>query len=788
MKAASSPSHTALFGLGLCAALVLSACGRKPTETAEPIAHAGLDLERFASGGVDLPTSGKSLLEGNDWYIENAGEWVQMRGSVGHLDFWAGQPGPVDLGLNLKRAAFLPQDAEVEVFVNGESVGGDIVGRSADWMRLDVPADLVRPGHNRLRLESSIEGRPKDHIEGNGDTRSLSILLSDVDVDGGPRASMGDGLPLELAPGQGISLHMAPSEESRLTLQHSGGPLWIGIRDVATRETLDWTTYGGGDASAIDVPVDALAGRMVEIVVAADRDASQPARLEALDHVGRPAFDVLLVVVDTLRADLFAGVDMEEDLPGFERLISDGAAFTEAYSHAPMTLPSHTALFSSRYPHLSGVTNNWQSVPTELPLIAEWMDAAGFETRASISLGTLWTPMRGGGLERGFEEYLSTEDLLRGPAVNDLVLPLLGDLDPGRPSFVFAHYCDPHEPYNSARVGDRYCTLSTPDGRELSLQLNQWTKTDVEVDFESGGQVVLESEHEFKLRRLRAWDGERRLPLRFEQGAEGEFGTRFVAEVDASGSGRLELWVHDRPKSRTEAVARYREEIVYADRFVERLLDSLDASGRYDDTLIIFTSDHGEQLFEHGHFGHARHLYDAEIHVPLVIKPPKRMADALDALRARSSEVVSHVDVVPTVLDLLDLPALPGMIGRSLLDDADRLAFAETHRPESPRDLLAFRDGRFKLIHAPDDGTWELFDLQTDPLEQENLWEQRGAEFTDWAADLELFAEGRGPGLDPSELDEATRARLKALGYLEDDEAPVADDAPLPPGEGDAGR
>ena len=75
------------------------------------------------------------------------------------------------------------------------------------------------------------------------------------------------------------------------------------------------------------------------------------------------------------------------------------------------------------------------------------------------------------------------------------------------------------------------------------------------------------------------------------------------------------------------------------------------------------------------------------------------------------------------------------------------------------QDLLAFRDGRFKLIHAPDDGTWELFDLQADPLEQENLWEQRGAEFTDWAADLELFAEGRGPGLDPSELDEARRGR-----------------------------
>ncbi|MEO0650307.1 MAG: sulfatase [Planctomycetota bacterium] len=749
-------------------AATLPGCGRPAPEPADPIPLAGLSLEPHALGGIALPEFGIENLEGNDWFLISADKWVKMRGQRGHLSFWVGEPSELELGLRLRRALFLPEDLEVEVFVNGTSAAIGTVGKKASWLRFDVDDSILRPGTNRMRIETSGSGSPKDYLEGNGDTRELSIELSELQVGESVAQPIATGEPIELAPGAGLSVELSPTQESKLVVEASGGELWVGLRDVGTNGALDWQSYPlGAEPTALDLEVHHLDGRVVEVSLAAARDGA-PVVIHGIESATRPAIDVLLIIVDTLRADAFTGFGVEQPLPAFTRLIRDGAPFANCFSHAPMTLPSHTALFSSRTPSLSGVTNNWQTVPTELPLFAEWLSAAGFETRASISLGTLWTPMPGGGLERGFDQYLSTQDMLRGPDVVERAVPILEGLDPDLPSFVFAHYCDPHEPYNSRGVGPRYCSLTTPDGRSLKLQLNEWTKTEIEVDFERGEPVVFESEHEFKLRELRAFVGDKRKPITYltEQG-QGAVAKRFEAQVDASGPGRLEVWVHDRPKSRLEFQQRYAEEVVYADRFVGQLLDALDAAGTYDDTLIVFTSDHGEQLGEHNHVGHARYLYDPEIHVPLVIKPPKRMVEALETLRTKRDAVVRHMDVVPTVLDLLDLPPLPGAVGRSLLEDAERLHLAETYQPESPKNLLALRDDGHKLVYVPEDDAFELYDLQADPLEQTNLWDQKGAEFQEWATDLKTLASGAGETMRLEDMDAATRERLQKLGYGE---------------------
>ena len=98
---------------------------------------------------------------------------------------------------------------------------------------------------------------------------------------------------------------------------------------------------------------------------------------------------VVLIVVDTLRADAVLDPRGQCDTPNIDALARDGVAFERAFSHAPMTLPSHTALFSSRPPFETGVFNNWQPVREDLPLLAQWLEEYGYQTHAVISLGTL---------------------------------------------------------------------------------------------------------------------------------------------------------------------------------------------------------------------------------------------------------------------------------------------------------------------------------------------------------------------------------------------------------------
>src|SRR5262245_19877404 len=101
-----------------------------------------------------------------------------------------------------------------------------------------------------------------------------------------------------------------------------------------------------------------------------------------------PSVNVVLIVIDTLRADAVFDPAGKYETPCLDRLASEGVAFEHAFSAAPMTLPSHMSLFSSRPVLETGVFVNQQTVPTDLPLLAEWLEEHGYDTRAVLSLGT----------------------------------------------------------------------------------------------------------------------------------------------------------------------------------------------------------------------------------------------------------------------------------------------------------------------------------------------------------------------------------------------------------------
>ena len=143
------------------------------------------------------------------------------------------------------------------------------------------------------------------------------------------------------------------------------------------------------------------------------------------------------------------------------------------------------------------------------------------------------------------------------------------------------------------------------------------------------------------------------------------------------------------------------------------MLSALWAETQPENTLIIFTADHGEELFEHGPSGHVARLYDPVIRVPFIISWPGRLPAGVVV-----KENVSHIDLLPTVLELLNVRDLQTRSGRSLgpLLAQPSGAFteepvvAETFRPEAPKDRQALILNRHKLILTPADQTVELYE------------------------------------------------------------------------------
>ena len=166
------------------------------------------------------------------------------------------------------------------------------------------------------------------------------------------------------------------------------------------------------------------------------------------------------------------------------------------------------------------------------------------------------------------------------------------------------------------------------------------------------------------------------------------------------------------------------------DHQVGRMLDALDRTGQLENTIVIFMSDHGEMLGDHGIYLKGPHFYEPAVHVPLIVSWPECIAGG-----RRSSALVELTDLAPTLLEAVSMPRHPGMQGRSLLPLLDGKAELNRHRDDvyceyynasSKYGEQAFatmvRDGTSKLVVFHGCETGELYDLERDPAETMNLW------------------------------------------------------------------
>jgi len=424
-----------------------------------------------------------------------------------------------------------------------------------------------------------------------------------------------------------------------------------------------------------------------------------------------PAADnVLFVSFDTTRADRLSVYGHEQPTsPALEALAARGVVFERAFTHAPSTLPAHGSMMTGLLPPSHGVRCNGKfAIPEEDDTLAEILGRRGFATAAIIGAFPLDARF---GLAQGFDVY------------------------------------DDDFSTSARTAAKRRGRMDTP---------GFWIGHDY-LDFERGADEVTD--------RALAWLDERRRDSRRWFLFAHYFDPHWPYEPDAAWGDRFEH--------------AYDAEIAYTDEQLGRLLDAV--AGMPGRTLVVFTSDHGEGLGDHGEELHNRYLYNSTLHVPLIM--------ALDGTiepGRRIGAVTGHVDIMPTVLDLVGVGAAPGSAGRSLLaavsgrgEPAPRPLYSETlvwslERPMGI-EVRSLIEGSYKLVETrlkppqAERTRLELYDLSSDMGELVDRAAFDGALVSEMAGRLGRWSQSLDAGAytpEPVALDEGARARLKALGYL----------------------
>ncbi len=222
------------------------------------------------------------------------------------------------------------------------------------------------------------------------------------------------------------------------------------------------------------------------------------------------------------------------------------------------------------------------------------------------------------------------------------------------------------------------------------------------------------------------------------------------------------------PAEETQYGKGYNGELHYVDHVIGKFWDYLSAHGLVDKTLIVFTSDHGEGLGEHGETTHGFFIYQSTLHVPLIIHWPAGKA----SMPERVDTPVSLLDLSPTILDAVKIPPPPAMQGKSSLKSGPpEDVFSESQYPQrhfGASALTSLRQGHYKYIEAPRS---EFYDLSKDPGESTNLYGDKSALASAYEEKLKQLRQRYEPSSPrtANALSPEVIERLHALGYLTGD-------------------
>lgn len=385
--------------------------------------------------------------------------------------------------------------------------------------------------------------------------------------------------------------------------------------------------------------------------------------------------NVLLISIDMLRSDrLSCYGHTRATSPAIDRLAAEGQVFETHVSSSSWTLPGHASLFTALPDSLHGAVDMDMRVAEGQFTLAERFQSAGWTTAGFYS-GPFLHPAFGFG--QGFERYVD-------------------------------------------------CTSY---GKSLSqAQVQQWTRS-VDVEKAAHADITSPRVHAAFEQWLTTRDRDRPFfaflhmwDVHYDFLPPPPYDTLFDPDYKGPIDGR-DFWFDDRiradmnPRDLQHLLALYDGEIAWTDSWIARIREDLTRAGVLDNTIVVITSDHGTEFFEHGAKGHRNTLHEEVVRIPLIVRWPSAISAG-----GRVTQQSRSIDVLPTLLELAGLPPAADVLGRSLVPlmrdcMAPHAPHAVLELSSRGRALRAVRTQNGKLIDSLHDSRHYWYDLGTDPRE-----------------------------------------------------------------------
>lgn len=760
--------------------LLLSGCSDKDNAAVAPAAdaqsavpeQATLALAALAPAADSQPNrdsltftrseEGRLLTQGWQGINYNQKKDVSWFGDCGIIDLVLPQPEGLDISMRLtpsNAVEKLPKQT-VRVLWNDHDLGTFPVKPGGSVIKFRVPVKVQRYGANRLKLLAGY-WFSTSRVGLKGEDRILSMACSDFSIrrnrptipQSRPAASV-SGTDILLPADSAICFDMLLPENPTLSLnaeiENSATVTGKAEAVVALTDTsgeqkvlIKKELQDGQEELALETSLSDFSGRHVSLSLSfpftpAANDVistatlpqlrfknpqvaftrMQPAAQDLSDK--RAGYNVILVVFDALRADYIEPYgDPITKTPAMSALAAGGVTFANATSSASWTRCSAASYLTSLRPPAHQVLEEEDMLSSGVPLLPEVMKELGYRTLSVVNNAQV-SPTFGFG--RGFDQvkeiFGNRPSQSADPAAQfdtiwkSNVDPFLAS-DRGKPFFIYLHEIDPHAPYvPPAPFNNLYGDFS-------------WLNIDQ---------------------------------------------TKAFSNLVAQGAMGLT------PEQINGLQSLYRGEITYMDGYLQALMNRLREQELDRETLLVFFSDHGEEIMDHNAMRHGATLYEEVTRVPLILSLP----GVLPAGK-RIEGAAELIDIAPTILDLIDEQIPESMQGRSLLPkmfspvapDEREPAFATLGRPA----LDAVWQGPWKLIRRSrpenDLETYMLFNLKDDPGEKNNLWAREPVVGRSLRQLLALQdrenekARTAGPvKIERKQLDPVIRRDLEALGYL----------------------
>ncbi|MBV9396732.1 MAG: sulfatase [Bryobacterales bacterium] len=509
---------------------------------------------------------------------------------------------------------------------------------------------------------------------------------------------------------------------------------------IACAAHLKRRMQGSRTPTALSHAVAAAAVLLMFVTAAALRSRAPVFHAEAPKSpaaTGKP--NVVLVTMDTVRADHTSLYGYSRDTtPKLREFAAAATLYTYVAATSDYTFPTHASIFSGRYPDWQGVV--WPDVlPGNITTLTELLRSNGYWTTECVANYAMLGP------RAGFAKGFAITDWRRA-----VPLSTQGNA-----------IADRRHPYYLREAAIR--VLGSATNTDYFVR---YTRTASDINQCAGAML----DEAAASRSSNFFLFVNYMDAHAAYIPDAPFDTLFPAcgpPLRAASYRRIKDEVNSGKRmlessEKERLISQYDGGIAEIDSAINGLLGKLRALGLFENTVVIITADHGEAFGERGLLEHKMNNLNQElIFVPLIVKYPAQHA------ARRSDQLVSQVDLMPTILDVARIPPPAPLEGRSLLAPAPsgaRDVFAETAGLQSRRAILS---GSLKLIASPN-GAFELYNLASDPEEKQNLYSPANPEAVELRNKLEAWLAARPRGQAPAtKLDPASVERLKSLGYVQ---------------------